>query len=99
MEVNIQTVISIVAVVVAAMSFLSSRKDKGKQDASQYAGSIATISAKLDMISANISELKADLRSQRDDINDIRERLALVEKSAESAHQRIDDIKTKMGGN
>lgn len=95
MEVSAQTVISILSCIVAAVALISSRKDKGKADASQYAGSIATISAKLDMISANISELKADLRSQRDDINDIRERLALVEKSAESAHQRIDGIKAK----
>lgn len=53
---------------------------------------ITTISTKLDFISEDVKDVKADQRSFQRDINEIRSIAIHAKERAESAHRRLDCI-------
>lgn len=63
-----------------------------KGDTKSEAGTLTEIIVKLETINENIKEVKNDNKEMRLDINDIKERLTIVEQSVKSAHKRIDEI-------
>lgn len=80
--------ISAVALLFSVYQFLNkSNKDTTTQ--------ITTMLVKLESIAEGIIEIKGDIRSMRDDLNDLRERMSKVEASSASAHKRIDTIEGK----
>ena len=58
---------------------------------------LTVITVKLDQICTMIVEMKTELRNHREEMQDIRERLAIVEQKASSAHHRIDAATRKEG--
>lgn len=80
--------ISFVALLFSLYQFASKNN---KEETSQ----ITTVLIKLEAIAESILELKGDVRSMRDDLNDLRERITRVEASAKQAHKRLDHMEGK----
>ena len=50
---------------------------------------------KLENIGNGVNEIKSDMRNMRNDIQDLRDRLIIVEQSTKSAHHRLDGLEGK----
>jgi len=84
--------LSLLVAVVVAVSNL--RKDHEANDR-RAASETTTLIVKLENINNGVNEIKSDMRNMRDDIQDLRDRLIIVEQSSKSAHHRIDTIEGK----
>lgn len=85
---NLPYYVSAIALMFSVYQFI---KQNTKADASQ----ITTVLIKLENIADGIAEIKADLKSVKAEVQDLRERIAKVEASAAQAHKRLD---TMIGG-
>jgi hypothetical protein len=47
------------------------------------------------MINTSLAEMKADVRNQRVELQELRDKVITVEQACKSAHQRIDTIQGK----
>ena len=90
---KIGVVVSICALAVSLIALiLNSRKDT-RQDAATN----AVTQTKLDNLITGVTEIRVEVRSMRESINDHSERLARVEARAESNTHRLDAIDGKKG--
>jgi hypothetical protein len=64
----------------------------GKKDTAEEAVQRATMTADIKYIRGSIDDIKLENRGMKKDIDDIKTRVVVVEKSVESAHQRLDDM-------
>lgn len=64
----------------------------GKQSSDAAARELATIVAKLDFVSQQVNDLRAQVCSFNGSLLEMNSRLGAVEKSAERAHVRLDKI-------
>lgn len=89
----VETIISI-AVAVCALLFtaLSFRRTQNR-DTSEIASERASLTADVKYIRTSIDDIKVDNRVIKADIGELQTKVARVEQSVESAHQRIDDLK------
>lgn len=89
----VETIISL-AVAVCALLFtaLSFRRTQN-QDTSATASERATMTADIKYIRTSIDDIKVDNRVIKADIGELQTKVASVEQSVKSAHQRIDDLK------
>ena len=74
------------------MGFLVARRNKtsdDKMDATQ----ITTVIVKLDSIESSVNDIKADNKTFRDDIRDIRERLVKAESQIQEMQSFIKELK------
>ncbi len=53
---------------------------------------LTAIMIKLETIAEGIIEIKNDLKNVKNEVQNLRERMAKVEASASSAHKRIDNV-------
>ena len=92
MTVDVSILISavslLVAIVVAIVTIRGRNSSVDKQEASQ----ITTLIVKLENISDGVNEIKLDMRSLRTDVQELRDRMVIVEQSTKSAHHRLDGI-------
>lgn len=87
------TIVSIGALFVSFVALiLNSRKDT-RQDAATN----AVTQTKLDNLITGVTDLRVEVRSMRESINDHSERLAKVEARAESNTHRLDALDGKKG--
>ena len=95
MKVEVTILISafslLIALIVAIVNIRNTNSSTDRQSATQ----ITTLIVKLESIAEGINEIKSDMRNVKSDVQDLRERLVLVEHSVNEAHHRID---TLMGG-
>lgn len=89
METIISLVIAFGALLFTAMSF---RRTSNK-DTSESASARATMSADIKYIRDSVDDIKVDNRVIKADLSTLQTKVAKVEQSVESAHQRIDDLK------
>lgn len=75
----------LVAIIVVITSIRSRNASADKQEASQ----ITTLIAKLENIADGVSEIKSDMRNVKNDVQDLRDRLIIVEQSTKSAQKVI----------
>lgn len=81
-------VIAIVGCIIAVAGAGSKQRDEAKKE-EHY---ITTISTKLDFISEDVKDVKADQRAFRRDINEVRNIAMNAKERADAAHQRLDRI-------
>ena len=81
----------LVAIIVAITSIRSRNASSDKQEASQ----ITTLIVKLENIADGVNEIKSDMRNVKNDVQDLRDRLIVVEQSTKSAHHRLDGLEGK----
>lgn len=95
MKVEVTILISalslLIALIVAIVNIRNSNSTNDRQAATQ----ITTLIVKLESIAEGINEIKSDMRNVKSDVQDLRERLVLVEHSANEAHHRIDTLMGK----
>ena len=53
---------------------------------------MTTVVVKLENIESGVSEIKSDIRNTKSEVQDVRDRLIIVEERAKSAHKRLDDL-------
>lgn len=78
-------VVSVIALLFSVYQFV---KASEKEDTSQ----ITTVLIKLENITELVAEIRKDVRDDRAERQQIRDRLVAVEASAKSAHKRIDTL-------
>ena len=88
-EVWIPIALSCVMAIVAIITLARNGKKDTQDDTIQK----ATMTADLKYIRDGIDEMKVDNRVIKADIGDLQTKVARVEQSVASAHQRIDDLK------
>ena len=89
--IEISTLISVLAVVIAGIGTFANVKKGNKSDAAET----ATIIVKLESISNDIKELKNELQNIQKEIGDLRERVVIAEQSAKALHKRVDSLEKR----
>lgn len=91
---TIETVLSIVAVLISAFSVISSTMRNGKKDtegeAEDRASTHTMLITKLENISDDLKDIKRDYRDTCIEVQNLRERVVAVEASLKSYHKRLD---------
>lgn len=84
------TILSILSLIVAALVGFTNIKRNQSADNRQAAAEMTTVIVKLDMINASVTEIKADVRNQRAELQELRDKVIAIEQSVKAAHHRID---------
>ena len=89
------TVLSILSLIVAALVGFTNIKRNQSADNRQATAEMTTVIVKLDMINTSVTEIKADVRNQRTELQELRDKVIAVEQSVKSAHHRLDTFEGK----
>ena len=85
--------ISILSLIVASIvAFTNLRRNNSADDKKQSA-EMTTVIVKLENINTGINEIKADVRNVKSEVQELRERIVVVEQSTKSLHKRVDEMK------
>lgn len=95
MSIDISLLLSAVSVCVAVVVAATNIKRSNAHDSHREASDLTTLIVKLENINEGINEIKSEMRNMKNDIQDLRDRLIIVEQSVKSAHHRIDTINSK----
>lgn len=95
MQVDIPILISFLSLCIAAAVGIIGIKRNQTDDDKKEASEMTTLIVKLENINNGVNEIKSDMRNMRSDIQDLRDRLIIVEQSTKSAHHRLDGLKEK----
>ena len=89
---DFQTLATIVSLLIAATALWRNLKGDTKNDGAQ----ISEVLVKIELMSSDIKEIKADFKAEvkglKTDLENVKERLTIVEQSTKSAHKRIDGL-------
>jgi hypothetical protein len=92
-----ETIISLVVAVAALLFTAASFKRTKFQDNTTNATERANMTADIRYIRSSVDDIKLENKSIQQDIRHMSERLVVVEQSAKSAHNRIDEIINQKG--
>ena len=97
MTIELALLISILSV--AGTLFYASRNSKRADtaDIARAAAESATINTKLDQIGIDVRDIKRDMATVKKDVQELTERVIIVEQSAKSAHHRLDSAEEREG--
>jgi len=90
MTIELTIIISIISVAIAILSFLKTNKRSDTKDIEEKVRHDTKVDTKLDEISRGVNDIKYDVSTVKKDLQKHSERIILVEKSTDKAHQRID---------
>lgn len=82
------TVISIIAALIALSSLILNSRKETRSDAA----ALARIDTSLNTVNSGINDIRVDLRTMRDNVNEHSVRLARVEEKAASNTRRIEAL-------
>lgn len=92
MQIDVPILISFLSLCLAgAVGIAGLRRNKATDDRKE-ASEMTTLIVKLENINNGVNEIKSDMRNMRNDIQDLRDRLIIVEQSTKSAHHRLDGL-------
>ena len=92
-----ETIISLVVAVAALLFTAASFKRTKFQDNTTNATERANMTADIRYIRSSVDDIKLENKSIQQDIRHMSERLVVVEQSAKSAHNRIDELINQKG--
>lgn len=92
MTLELSIVISVLSVSFALYSGISNLKRNDKKDTAEETAQLTTVIVKLENIGDGVSEIKSDMKNVKGEVQELRERLVVVEQSAKSAHHRLDGL-------
>ena len=92
MTVEIALLISGASLAFAIYQGIANMKRNRTSDDKSDATEMTTVIVKLESIGVGVTEIKSDMKNIRADLQELRERVVVVEQSAKSAHHRIDDL-------
>ena len=84
-------VISVVAVVISAIGLMLS----GRKDTRSDAAENAIVQTKLDNLITGVNDIRVEIRSMRDSINNHSERIVKIEEMAQNNSRRLDVLEGK----
>lgn len=92
MQIDVPILISFLSLCVAGAVGISGLRRNKATDNRKEASEMTTLIVKLENINNGVNEIKSDMRNMRNDIQDLRDRLIIVEQSTKSAHHRLDGL-------
>ena len=92
MKVEVTVLISALSLLIALIVAIVNIRDKNSSTDRESASQITTLIVKLESIAEGINEIKSDMRNIKSEIQDLRERLVIVEQATKSAHNRLDTM-------
>lgn len=95
MAVNPSVLISALSLVVAVIVAVSNIGSRNSESTRQSASQITTLIVKLENIADGITEIKSDMRNIKGDVQELRDRLIIVEQSVKRCHERVDTLTGK----
>lgn len=90
MQVEVTFLISFVSLCVAGIVGMTNIRRNKATDDRREASETTTLIVKLENINDGVNEIKSDMRNIREDVQDLRDRLIIVEQAAKSAQHRLD---------
>ena len=100
MTIEVALVISALSLAFGIYQGVSNMKRNQRTDNVHEASQMTTVIVKLENIGDGITEIKTDMRSVKDEVRELRDRIIKVEQSTKDAHRRIDEIHfPEKGGN
>ena len=88
--------VSLASVIIALVFNLKSSKKTDTREIEERVKENTRINMKLDNISPDIKDVKADINSMRDEMKTHNDRIIKVEESAKQAHHRLDAIEKRL---
>lgn len=95
MQIDVSLLISFLSLCVAGVVMITNVFRNKATDDKKEASETTTLIVKLENINNGVNEIKSDMRNMRDDIQDLRDRLIIVEQSTKSAHHRLNTMEGK----
>ncbi|MFR1888131.1 hypothetical protein [Blautia sp.] len=95
MSIEITLLIAIASLSASIYFDLKNSKRGDRSDIEAKAAETATINVKLDNIGNDVKDIKYDISAVKTDVQNLAERMVIVEQSTKSAHHRIDGIEEK----
>lgn len=89
-------IISCISIAVAVYFGTRTQKRADEADIEKDSTATATMMVKLETISDDIKEIKADNKLTQNEMKDFRERLVLNEQSVKSLHKRLDSVEARI---
>lgn len=90
MNIEFNQILTFVSVVAAVYFAFKSNSRANNDEVSKKAQVDAILSQKLDSISDDTKEIRKEITDVKVKVNDLSERVVMVEQSTKSAHQRLD---------
>lgn len=90
MNVPINDILTVVSVIAAVYFAYRSNNRANNDEVSKKAHIEAVLSEKLDSISDDTKEIRKEISDVKVKVNDLSERVVIVEQSTKSAHHRLD---------
>lgn len=90
MNIEFNQILTFVSVVAAVYFAFKSNSRANNDEVSKKAQVDAILSQKLDSISDDTKEIRKEITNVKVKINDLSERVVMVEQSTKSAHRRLD---------
>ena len=98
MTIEITLAISIIAVTCSIVSTVLNIKRNNAADSKKEAETMTTVIVKLESISNGVQEIKNEIRNIKADVQELRDRMIVVEQSTKSAHHRLDEFDEQKKG-
>ena len=95
MNIDFSTLLSVLSLIVATIVAITGIRRGFTADNKKEASALTTLIVKLETINNGVNEIKSEMRSMKTDMQDLRDRLIIVEQSTKSAHHRVDKIEGK----
>lgn len=95
MTIELSLLIAGLSLAFAVYQGISNMKRNKRTDDREEAAQMTTVIVKLENINTGVTEIKAEIRNLKTDIQELRDRLIIVEQSTKSAHHRIDGMEGK----
>lgn len=92
MQVEVTVIISFMSLFVAGIVGITNIRRNNATDDRKEASETTTLIVKLENINEGVNEIKSDMRNLRNDVQDLRDRLIMVEQSTKSAHHRLNTL-------
>lgn len=90
MNIEFSQILTFVSVVAAVYFAFKSNSRANNDEVSKKAQVDAILSQKLDSISDDTKEIRKEITDVKGKVNDLSERVVMVEQSTKSAHNRLD---------
>lgn len=95
-QVTLAVIISIISVAFSVYFGLKNSRRTDSKDFEENVKNNTRINMKLDEISRNVTDMRVEITSMREDMKSHNDRIIKVEESCKQAHHRIDGIEDRL---
>lgn len=96
MQVDVVVLTSVIGTVVGVVAGTYGMKKSADNSIKSRTEEQISVSTKLDYVVQGLNEIKVDLKSQANRIQELSERVIIVEESTKLAHHRLDTLDIKL---